>query len=211
MPRTRSTLSSRIQSCSPSSSIRASAASATRGARDAPRRSSRRRPRCPSHVDQRPEREPLADERHQDHGEGEEDDQVAVRERRRRRRSCSGMASAAASDTEPRMPAQPTTSRSRRRAPRALAPRAGRSPGSGTATVNSQASRTPITTDAHEQRPRGSARRRCGPRGCRAPSGSCRPTSRNRTAFSRNVRISQTAMLWMPHHGVVSSGVCQPM
>ena len=68
-----------------------------RGARARPRRAGSRRGHLlpallavvadPEPVDQRPERQALSHERHQDHREGQEDDQVAFRERRRRRRS----------------------------------------------------------------------------------------------------------------------------
>ena len=56
-------------------------------------------------ADQRGQRQALQHQRHGDHDEGEEDQQVAVRKRRAVGKR-TGSASAAASDTMPRMPHQ---------------------------------------------------------------------------------------------------------
>ncbi len=61
----------------------------------------------PQPADDERQRQALADERREDHGEGQEDQQVPLRERLPVE-SVVGRASAAASDTTPRMPAHDT-------------------------------------------------------------------------------------------------------
>ena len=77
-------------------------------------------------------------------------------------------------------------------------------------TKNIHRSRTPITTALIKSAQPTSSPPVCPDRWS-STLGSCRPTSRNSTAFSRKVRISQTAMPWRRITGVVSWGVCQPM
>ena len=101
-----------------------SAATSRLGGRPSGRRPPRGRrpgPPRPQAPDQERQGQPLADERREDDGERQEDHQVADREGVTRRRY-SGSASAAASDTTPRIPAQPTNEHvARRRVRLALA------------------------------------------------------------------------------------------
>ena len=93
------------------------------------------RPAARRKRQQQRQRQALADERHEDHDEGHEDD---LRRGRRRR---AGTDSAAASETAPRMPLQPTTNRSRQPSPVSRARQR-----------TTQASRTAITTRGDRQR-----------------------------------------------------------
>jgi len=120
-----------------------------------------------------------------------------------------GRASAAASETEPRMPAQPRIVRWRQPARRARWLSRRSSARIAQALTCTQASRQPITTSetttaVTSSAPSGSPERPSTIRG------SCRPISTNSSALSRKIRISHTEEPVSRMRTVEISGERQP-
>ena len=121
-------------------------------------------------------------------------------------------ASAAASETAPRMPAQPIdrSARCQVAAARAHATRAGRARGSTNTIVCCQTSRVSTTaalTAARVAEQRRRSRRRSS---ASRIAGSCRPISTNRNALSRNCSSSHMPKPCSRVAGEAIFGACQP-
>ncbi len=112
-----------------------------------------------------------------------------------------GIASAAASETAPRIPVQAMNAVCRHGS---LDPESGVARAVKTQTIRAtitaiEMSRPSCTSDSADRSPSAST-----------IAGSCRPTRTNRSALTRKTRIAQKAAPERRTSGVVSSGVCQP-